>query len=304
MTERSAREILEDVAAGRIDPAEAANLLDATTGVAETADRSASTAAPDARVTDDPTQARNRPEDFPVAGTTSTDEGEVLYGSISNAPAMVSVERIVVHANSRRVRVVGDPTVATLAVEGSHTLRREGGTVHVAGEVEMMPTDDAFSLISGGRWREMAERVQTGLGQTLGLTVRVRPDIALGVEVIAGSATVEGASAVDHVRVTAGSLRVTGAQHPMDVLVQAGSAQVEALVVAGRSRVRCESGSLHMRLAPGSDTRVRTDVQLGRLSIEPPPKERDKDREIVVGTGGAELDVEGLMATVSLELPQ
>lgn len=281
-----------------MDPAEAAQLLDETPSGSGPEPGSVRSATVDSDVGEAPAR------DFPVAGTTSGDEGEVLHGSVSNAPAMVSVERIVVHANSRRVRVVGDPTVATLAVEGSHSLRREGGTVHVAGDVEMMPTDDAFSLISGGRWREMAERVQTGLGQTLGLTVRIRPDIALAVEVIAGSATVEGASAVDHIRVTAGSLRVTGAQHPMDVLVQAGSAQVEALVVAGRSRVRCESGSLQMRLAPGSDTRVRTDVQLGRLSIEPPPKERDKDREVVVGTGGAELDIEGLMATVSVELAQ
>ena len=131
--------------------------------------------------------------------------------------------------------------------------------------------------------------------------MRVRPDLAVGVEVIAGSLQVEGAKALDHVRVTAGSLRVRDAESPFDLLVQAGSAQVEARLDRGRSRLRCESGSLQLTLLPGSDARVRSDVQLGRFVTEPERHGRDRNRDFVVGTGAAEIDVEVVMGSATVK---
>ncbi|MGH8776349.1 MAG: hypothetical protein ACRDWI_14695 [Jiangellaceae bacterium] len=273
MTERSTRQILEDVAAGRLDPAEASRLLDATAGEPPT--EQSATARP-------------------------TSDGP---GRAPSPPAVPDIERILVRATSRRVRIVGDPSVATYAVDGPHHVRREGTTLVVAGEVEPLPTDDAFTLLSGGRWREVAGRLQNGLGQSLELRVRIRPDLAVGAEVIAGSLQVEGAKAVDHVRVTAGSLRVRGAERPFDLLVQAGSAQVEALHTYGRSRLRCESGSLQLTLLPGSDARVRSDVQLGRFVTDPERRGRERGRDLVVGTGAGEIDVEVVMGTVTVKVP-
>jgi hypothetical protein len=265
MSERSTRQILEDVAAGRLDPAEASSLLDATTA------------------------------DRPAADAESASVGEGRGGP-APPPAVPDIERVLVRATSRRVRVVGDPSVATYAVDGPHHVRREGSTLVVA-----IPTDDAFTLLSGGRWREVADRLQHGLGQALEMRVRIRPDLAVGVEVIAGSLYVEGAKALDHVRVTAGSLRVRGVESPFDLLVQAGSAQVEATLDRGRSRLRCESGSLQLTLLPGSDARVRSDVQLGRFVTEPERHGRERNRDFVVGTGAAEIDVEVVMGSASVK---
>ena len=274
MSEPSTRQILEDVAAGRLDPAEAARLLEAV--AEDTADEPAGAASAAA-----------------AAGDPS--------GRAATPPAVPDIERVLVRATSRRVRVVGDPSVATYAVDGPHHVRREGSTLIVAGEVDPIPTDDAFTLLSGGRWREVADRVQHGLGQALEMRVRVRPDLAVGVEVIAGSLQVEGAKALDHVRVTAGSLRVRGAESPFDLLVQAGSAQVEALLDRGRSRLRCESGSLQLTLLPGSDVRVRSDVQLGRFVTEPERHGRGRNRDLVVGTGAGEVDVEVVMGSATVK---
>lgn len=269
MSQRSTRQILEDVAAGRLDPAEASSLLDASTADQPAADAESASAG----------EGRGRPA----------------------PPAVPDIERVLVRATSRRVRVVGDPSVATYAVDGPHHVRREGSTLVVAGEVDPIPTDDAFTLMSGGRWREVADRLQHGLGQALEMRVRIRPDLAVGVEVIAGSLYVEGAKALDHVRVTAGSLRVRGVESPFDLLVQAGSAQVEATLDRGRSRLRCESGSLQLTLLPGSDARVRSDVQLGRFVTEPERHGRERNRDFVVGTGAAEIDVEVVMGSATVK---
>lgn len=265
----NAREILEQVAAGSLDPAEAARLLDEI----HAGDDAAADAA-----TETPSQP-------------------------AQPPMVPEIMRVLVRATSRRVRIVGDPSVATVAIDGPHAVRRDGSTLVVTGETEMVPTDDAFMLLAGGRWREVADKFQHGLMRDLELRVRVRPDLAAGVEVIAGSLQVDGVRALDHVRVTAGSARVRGSESPIDMLVQAGSAQIQTRQVYGRSRIRCESGSLQITLLEGSDVRVRSDVQLGRFVTEPERRGRDRNRDVVVGTGAAEIDVEVVMGSVTLKLP-
>jgi hypothetical protein len=262
---RTRREILEDVAAGRIDPAAAAALLDQA----------------------DEAEAKSDQASGASAGEPS-------------APSLPAIDSIEVRATSRRVRLIGDPRVREFAVEGPHQVRREGSTLHITGDTQPVPTDDTFILLTGGRFREMADRFQRGLGQNIELTVRVRPDIAVGAEVIAGSLHTEGVRRLHHVRATAASLRVQDAEEPMDVLVQAGSAQVTTRQTRGRSRIRCESGSLTLRLLDGSDARVRHDVQLGKFSTQP---EQRTDRDVVVGTGAAEIDVEVVMGAVTVVTP-
>lgn len=270
MSERTTREILEDVAAGRLDPDEATRLLGE--------------------------QARSSTGD--QAGTSGHSSGTA--GESPLPPSIPAIDRIRLKATSRRVRLVGDPAVSTFAVEGPHTVRRDGSTLVIAGDTEPLPTDDAFMLLSGGRFREVAERIQHGLGQNLEMTVRVRPDIAVAAEVTAGSLHAEGARALDHVRVTGGSLRVRDVEVPIDLLVQAGSAQVSMRQTAGRSRLRCESGSLTLTLLPGTDARVRHDVQLGRFVTKP---EQRTDRELVIGTGAAEIDIDVVMGSATVVTP-
>lgn len=263
MTTRTTRQILEDVAAGRLDPAEAARLLDEAEAAGQ-------------------------------GGSDATGEPPL-------PPSVPAVDRVQVRASSRRVRLEGDPSVSTFAVDGPHHVRRDGATLVISGENEPLPGQDAFVLISGGRLREVADRIQHGVGQNLEMRVRVRPDLAVGVEVIAGSLRAEGLRALDHVRVTAGSVRVRGVEEPLDLLVQAGSARVETRQTHGHSRLRCESGSLHLTLADGTDARVREDVQLGRFVTQ--PEQRRKGRELMVGTGTAQIDIEVIMGSATVVTP-
>jgi len=256
--------ILEDVAAGRIDPVEAAKLLDEAR--AETTGGAASGAA-----------------------------GE------SGPPALPDVARVSIRAVSRSVRLVADPTVTTVSVDGPHLVRRDGSTLIVTGEGGSLPDGEGFTfLLSSGRWRDMLPKHQT-------MTVRVRPDLAVGVEITAGSLTSEGARALDHVRVTAGSAKITGVTEPVDVLVQAGSVDLSMVPKHGHSRVRCESGSLKLRLGPGSDVRVDTDIQLGRVTMIPPTLAHGANKEpknVMVGGGTATLDVEVVMGSAQIEVAQ
>jgi hypothetical protein len=257
MAERTMRQILEDVAAGRLDPAEAARLLD---------QESAEAAA----------------------------EGEPA------PPSVRDIDRVSVRATSRRVRLVGDPAVSVFSVAGPHHVRREGTTLLITGDTEPLPTDDTFMLLSGGRFREVADRIQQGLGQNLEMTVRIRPDLAVAAEVTAGSLHAEGLRALDHIRVTGGALRARDVEVPLDLLVQAGSAQVTTRQTHGRSRLRCESGSLTLTLLEGTDARIRHEAQLGRFITKP---EQRTDRDVVVGTGAAEIDIDVVMGSATVVTP-
>ncbi|SDU52800.1 hypothetical protein [Jiangella alkaliphila] len=297
----SVREILEQVADGRLDPTRAAVLLDQIAD--ETAD------APTGAETVEPADAETaEPVDAP-AGAAGAAAGAGAGPTGWSGPAGASgpvtpqkITRVQVRATSRRVVIVGDPSVATVAVNGQHTVRRDGAMLHVTGESELVPGDGAFVLLAGG-WRDFASRFQNP-GQLLDLHVRVNPDLAVGAEVIAGSLQVDHLPALDHLRVTAGSLRVRGLESPVDLLVQAGSAQVETRQLAGHSRMRCESGSLQLTLLDGSDVRIRSDVQLGRFRTVPERTGRDRDRDVVLGTGAAEIQAEVVMGDITVRLPE
>src|SRR5699024_6234144 len=106
--ELSAEEILQRVAAGSLDPADAAAMLD------EIAPRQPSE---DVDGTD---VATTRGDHVYDAGTGDALVGRTLGAEDSTPP---STQRLLVRATSRRVRIIGDPTVATVAVEGEHTAR-------------------------------------------------------------------------------------------------------------------------------------------------------------------------------------
>lgn len=295
MNTLSVREILEQVADGRLDPTRAAVLLDRIEDDKADAPADAETVEPADAVTEEPVDAS---VSAAAGGRRSGTAGEAAGGPVT--PQQIT--RVQVRATSRRVVIIGDPSVATVAVNGQHTVRRDGAVLHVTGESELVPADGAFVLLAGGRWRDFATRLQNP-GQLLDLHVRVNPELSVGAEVIAGSLQVDHVPALDHVRVTAGSLRVHGLESPVDLLVQAGSAQVETRQLAGHSRMRCESGSLQLTLLEGSDVRVRSDVQLGRFRSVPERTGRDRDRDIVLGTGAAEIDAEVVMGDVTVRLP-
>lgn len=288
-TSRSRRDVLADVAAGRLTPAEAAQALAAL----ESADATVATtpADPDA---DDATPARDGHDVW--ADVTDTPDPAPAGAGSAALPATAEPTRVVIRAVGHRVRVTGEPSVATVSVDGPHVVRRDGGTLTVASEGEFGSSLDGFTLMRSRSVSDLRDRL-LGLGREL--SVRVNPRLAVDVEVTAGSLTVERLPHLGQVRVTAGSARVLDADDPLDLLVQAGSAKVDVKPTSGRSRLRVESGSLDVRVRPGADVRVHSDAQAGRVHWHGQHYQGNAD-EVVLGTGSAVMNVEAVMGSVSM----
>jgi len=285
--------ILDDLAAGRIDAAEAARRIDALK--AETAEPSPEVV--DAEVVgeepeSDPDAGRRQYSPFARDVFTPEDAADAPRASRAGNRG---VERIAVRAVGRRVRIVGDASVATASAEGPHVLRRSGPVLEVTSDGELGPSFDGFSILKPPR--SLDDLKSFSIGKELYL--RVNPAIALDVEVTAGNLSCQGVPYLGKVRLTAGAADVTGARELDDVLIQAGSATLRGAITTGRSRVRCESGQVSLELDPGSNVAVRGEVQLGRLSWVPSPGAQVD--EVIVGNGAAKLDVSVIMGWATIK---
>src|SRR5918993_3884878 len=172
MTSPDMTKILEELAAGRIDAAEAASRIDALKA-GEPSDRStpdetaepvdvpevtaepsneelaaaqATGSDPWAAETDRPQRATHTSESFlpPQAPepTRASDpapepatDPEPVTEPVRPKPVNTSgVERISVRAVGRRVRIVAETSVATLSADGPHVLRRNGAVLEVSSD--------------------------------------------------------------------------------------------------------------------------------------------------------------------------
>lgn len=313
--------ILNELAAGRIDAAEAARRIDALKA-APAEDRSepeappaaepeavpASSAPPrDDSVTDPWAAATDRPQHATFARETVGGDAEAQPDSrtatssttAASGPSAPSnpraknangVERITVRVVGRRVRIVGETSVATLSADGPHVLRRNGSTLEVSSDGEIGPSLDGFSILRGVP-RSLEDIRALGLGKEL--LIRVNPALAVDVEVTAGQLNTERVPHLGKIRVTAGGAKLLDVTEVHDVLVQAGSATIKGTITAGRHRVRAESGSLSITLGDDSNVTVKSEAQLGRVSWA--GGHSGAGDEVVMGLGNARLDVEVVM---------
>lgn len=331
--EERRRRILVDVAAGTLDPNEASRLLDELgkasesggTGAADSGDAAEDPAAdtagavadeeeededdaadPWSAATDDVAGTRRsgtRTAARPVApgtrqngssstgstGSTGTAGSENTSGRTDAPPS-----RLRIRTMGRRVRVIGEPFVKTVSIDGPHVVRTEDDTLVVTSEGEIGASVDGFTLLRTRSLRDVQEQV-FDFGREL--SVRVNPNLIVEVEVTAGSLNAERLPSLEHVRITAGSGRLRDVSGPIDLLVQAGSATVEGVMTRGTSRLRAESGSLQLHLMPGSDVSIRSDAQLGRIGWD-----RDTgEKERVFGAGTAHLDLEVMMGNIQVK---
>ena len=199
------------------------------------------------------------------------------------------VERITVRAVGRRVRIVGETSVATLSADGPHVLRRNGSVLEVSSDGEVGSSVDGFSILRAPR--SLDDIRSLGLGKELFL--RVNPNIIVDVEVTAGSLNTERVPHLGKVRVTAGGAKLLDVREINDVLVQAGQATIKGAITTGRSRVRAESGSLNIELADESNVTIKGDAQLGKVSWT--GGHDGLGDEVVMGNGSARLDIEVVM---------
>lgn len=268
-------EILRDLAAGRIDAAEAGRLIEAAK-----------------QTTPNPT--------VQAEATTEVVDGEVVDSELVEEvpePARPSdgVQRVSVRAVGRRVRIVGDPSVSTLSATGPHELRRAGSTLEVTSDGELGPSLDAFNFIKAPRGLDDLRAL--GLGKEL--ILRVNPALGLDIEVTAGTLTTTGVPVLGKVRVTASGANLNGVTRVDDALVQAATASVRGRLRAGRSRVRVESGQLTVELDAASDVAVHGEAQMGRITW---PGDHGALDEFVLGDGTARLDVGVVMGYATVRV--
>lgn len=277
--------ILEDLAAGRIDAAEAAHRID----------RLKAEQKPEEPATADlPDEPEPAPGEYAQPDFTASTADDVPP-SKRRTQGTRGVDRISVRAVGRRVRIVGDAAVATAAAEGPHVLRRNGSVLEVSSDGDIGPNLDGFSFIKPPRSLDDVRAM--GLGKEL--LLRVNPGIIVDVEVTAGSLSTEKLPYVGKVRVTAGSAALDGVHEVNDMLVQAGSATVKGVISTGRSRIRCESGSLNVQLGDESDVTVHAEAQLGKVAWT--GRHSGPADEVVLGTGSARFDLTVVMGYATIK---
>jgi hypothetical protein len=310
------RAILQQVAEGRLSPEEAAVLLDQ----ADEAERERGS-------------EHDEPTEEPSAGTGERPGDRTT----STTAADAGVKRVRVVGNFRSARIVADPTVREAIAEGPHIARREGDLLIVESAF-----DDAdmpgFVFNRGFRnWRltippDFAGRPgrppgppspprpprppRAGAEWTGGepwerrswsqseLTVRMRPDLPLEVELSAGALRVDGLTGPLRLEVRAGSARIEHVRGPIEAMVAAGSLRIDALLTEGASRIRCDAGSIRLHLERGSSVLVRARPELSRLTLPShgvvggfSPGERE---EVKIGDGTATLDIDATMSKISV----
>ena len=242
----------------------------------------------------EPAAGRLATEPSPVQDVVEAeDEAEPVEEEHSNVPVPAGVQRVTVRAIGRRVRLIGEPAVNGVAVDGPHVIKRDGDTLAISSEGDMGVSIDGFSML-----RNPTDLKAHVNGLAKELSVRVNPSLLVEVEVTGGSVNAERLPGLTRVRVTAGTAKVADVDGPIDVLVQAGSASLDAQITKGRSRVRVESGTAQVALRRGSDVHVHTEAQLGRVTWSGAVSGQSKDVEI--GRGRAALDVEVLVGTAQI----
>ena len=278
--------ILEDLAAGRIDAAEAARRIDArkAEAAAEPEPRGVEPTNEELGEANDAGRRQYSPHAREVFG--QPDEADAGAANARRRPSGTrGVDRISVRAVGRRVRIVGDSSVATASAEGPHVLRRNGSVLEVSSDGEFGPNLGDFSILRPPRSFDDIRAL--GLGKEL--LLRVNPAISLDIEVTAGHLTCTDVPYLGKVRVTAGGAEVSGFAEANDVLVQAGSASLKGTVTSGRSRLRVESGQLTVELADASNVTVRGEAQLGKISWS--GAHAGQADEVVLGNGSARMDI-------------
>lgn len=293
--------ILEDLAAGRIDAAEAARRIDAASSANHTAepDQPSYAAATEADPTSDDAEgaegAEDRAEsDFP----TYTPPGERPAREPTREKVRTGtsrIERVSLRVIGRRVRIVAEPAVATVAVDGQHVLKRNGSVMEVSSDGEFSASIDGFQLL---RTRRLDDFRALSIGKEL--FVRVNPRLIVDVEVTGGSLNAENIIKLGRVRITAGSAKLTGVGQVEDAIVQAGQLTLSGAICSGQSRIRCESGTLILKLDDDSDVTVRGEAQLGKISWT--GGHSGGVDEVVMGEGRARMDVSVVMGFAQIRV--
>ncbi len=223
-----------------------------------------------------------------AAGLLSEETG-TSTGLAMAPPPGEPIQRVRISRALGSIKVIGDPAVREVLATGPHSFSRDNGTLVIEGDDE----SGEFAFIWAGR-----KQVRIGRPEARALEVRVNPQLALELEAQAGTVKVSGMEGAIKATVQAGSARIGGFRGPLEVDVQAGSLSLSGRLTSGRSKIRCEAGSVRMHLEPGSSVRIAGKSNLARLHVEGGTYSAAEGWKI--GAGEATLDVEATMGNVKI----
>ena len=287
------RRILSLVAAGQLDPGEAADRLAtldargpaaAEAGAGSTEETTAPAGGP---------RATDRPSDAPLAPSPPTGDGR-------------PVRRVRVASAFRTVEVRGDTTVQEAVAEGDHRANISGDTLTIDGESLFEDLPGAFAFHGG--WGRPRVTWGGGPSRMRPLVVRMNPELDLDVEVSAGSVRVLGVHGEISARCSAGNLRIEGFQSPLDLTVAAGSISASGVLDSGSSHIQCDAGRVSVRLEEGSSVRVSSQANLGKVVVSGDREQTYRSTrmggstEHTVGAGEGELSIVCNLGAVMLDV--
>jgi hypothetical protein len=233
-----------------------------------------------------------RLESLDSAETTSTTipVQTAPIGSTTAAARRVKVASVVGSAE-----IIGDPSVAYAVAEGAHKARQDGDTMVI--EQGLVDENDHFSF--GTNARAYVNAMDFGRRK---LKVRMNPELALSVQVNAGSLRIEGIHGPISGEVLAGSCRISDFASPLDLSVQAGNVSASGRLTGGASKVRCEMGNVTINLEKGSSVKVTARTTMGKVAVDSGGAEPvllgQTGKDVTVGAGAGSLDIECTMGNV------
>jgi hypothetical protein len=199
------------------------------------------------------------------------------------------------------LRVMADPTVARLHVEGDlDVVERSDGVIELRLPTRA-PSGDAyrFGTVGGLMAAWLSNRPARAV-------VRIHPEVPVSIATTASKVEVTGMVGGLNLRASASSVKLHRVAGPIALDLQSSSAKGSATLTVGASTIRGSMSSLELALLAGSDVAVATEVDLGsakiagELSSRPGTAERS---HAVVGTGAASLDVRMTLSSAKVALP-
>jgi hypothetical protein len=207
----------------------------------------------------------------------------------------------------RSIHLLADPAVAQVHVVGDHAIRHDGPAlvIETAGPLadEQAGPDDArgsgrfsFSLPRTIAWAKNWREHQ--------LTIRVNPALLIELDVTGVDIKATGLKTGLRARLVASSLRGDKLHGPLQVDALTSSVKLTA-VPTGESRIFCESSSMRLTLATGSDLILSTTNRMSRLALPERPVStlpfEGQSTELTLGSGRDRLTLEAVTSSVTVQ---
>jgi hypothetical protein len=249
-----------------------------------------------------------------AAGEISPEEAARRLGSGDDASApadgatttseATEARRLRVDATGAALRIIGDPDISGVLVDGEHEIEElDDATVVIrCHPLRNLVGAGAFSGGGGFRIHGAGSHRRIDFGSVaagIRTTIRMNPHLPLAIDLNAGSVNARGVHGPIDVDVDAGAAHLRDVRGPITAAVNAGALTVEGKLDAGESSITCDMGATTVRLAPDSDVRVRAAVDLGRCEIRL-PHDSGHSGDYVLGSGTASLRIKGSMSSVTV----